>query len=320
MTNIIKEEKIKLSGGKSEFEMNIRNMKEPFPIYFFIYDGEKPFMKTNIAILPAKNQTISINKDGSFDLEESFLTNQKNVYDNFFKEFDNTFAEFIEKGRKLEKPSKSEIDEMISIRNTLVLKKDSLLFDFSKNNKDSYFLLNDLAQSINTYGYKEIYERSLENLSSKIKKSLWAKNILSELMISKNFKYGNQFPISQIGKTELRKLYGKKLTLVDFWFSYCSPCIAEIPFYSEVYSKYKNNGFEILSISTDRSKDVPNWKKQIDKNKMNWPQVLDENGIISKKFNIIKFPTNFLLDEDGKIIKRDISKVELMSLLAKTLP
>lgn len=316
----IKEEKIKLIDGKFEFVINVQNLKEPFPIYFFIYDGEKPYMKTDIVILPAKSQTISINKDGNFDLEESFLTIQKRNYESFFESYNNSFKKFIERGRKLDKPSKNEIDEMISTRNTLVIKKDSLLFDFSKSNKDSYFLLNDLAQSINTYGYKEIYERSFENLSSKVKRSFWAKNVLSELKISKNFKYDNQFPISQIGKTELQKLYGKKLTLVDFWFSYCSPCIAEMPFYSEVYSKYKNNGFEILSISTDRTKDLPNWKKQIESNKMNWPQVLDENGIVSKKFNINKFPTNFLLDGDGKIIKRDISKVELLHLLKKHIP
>lgn len=134
----------------------------------------------------------------------------------------------------------------------------------------------------------------------------------------KNFKYANPFPIKNIGTTELGKLYGKKYMLVNFWFSYCSPCIAEMPFYREVCEKYKISGFEIISISTDRSKDIANWKKQIDKNKMLWSHLLDENGIESRKFNIIKFPTNFLIDENGKIIKRNISKVELLSILKKT--
>lgn len=88
-------------------------------------------------------------------------------------------------------------------------------------------------------------------------------------------------------------------------------------FYSDVYTRYKEAGFEIISISTDRSQDVVNWKKQIDKNNMLWHQVLDENGAVSKKFNITKFPTNFLLDENGKILKRDVSKIELLSILSK---
>ena len=65
------------------------------------------------------------------------------------------------------------------------------------------------------------------------------------------------------------------------------------------------------------NQDVVNWKKQIDKNNMLWHQVLDENGAVSKKFNITKFPTNFLLDENGKILKRDVSKIELLSILSK---
>ena len=137
----IKEEKIKLIDGKFEFVINAQNLKEPFPIYFFIYDGEKPFMKTDIVILPAKSQTISINKDGNFDLEKSFLTIQKRNYESFFESYNNSFKKFTEKGRKLDRPSKNEIDEMISIRNTLVIKKDSLLFDFSKATKILTFFL-----------------------------------------------------------------------------------------------------------------------------------------------------------------------------------
>ena len=164
---------------------------------------------------------------------------------------------------------------------------------------------------------KEIYEKTFDNLSPIIKKSQWAKNVREELMVSKNFQYGNVFTVYKIGNDDLRKWYGKKLTLVDFWFSYCSPCIAEMSFYSDVYTRYKEAGFEIISISTDRSQDVVNWKKQIDKNNMLWHQVLDENGAVSKKFNITKFPTNFLLDENGKILKRDVSKIELLSILSK---
>lgn len=317
LKDVLKDDKIKFREGKFQILMNLPDKKSPIPLYFFIFDSEKPYMKTDIAILSPHNQSITIKKDGSFIFENSFLTEQKKYYDDFFKDYQNDFAEFNEKGRKLEKPTKIEIDEMIAARDKLVLLKDSLLLTFSKINKDSYFLLNDLSENISTYGFKEIYERTFANFSQKVKHSLWAKNVFSELMISKNFTYGNAFPIVKIDKIQLSELYGKKYTLVDFWFSYCLPCIAEMPFYREIYGRYKENGLEILSISTDRSKDLSNWKNQIEKNKMNWIQLLDENGVESRKNNIIKFPTNFLLDEHGKIVKRDISKVELLTILSQ---
>lgn len=314
---LMKDGKIKLVNGIFRFELQMTKTKEPLPIYFFIYNGEKPFMKTDVALFSPRNQKVVIKKDGSIVIEDNLMKHQKYAYDKYFRDYHSSYAHFTEKGRELVKPDKNQVEEMIDLRDKLALKKDSLLFDFSKTNKNSYFLLNDLSQNIYTYGYKEIYEKTFDNLSPIIKKSQWAKNVREELMVSKNFQYGKVFTVYKIGNDDLRKWYGKKLTLVDFWFSYCSPCIAEMSFYSDVYTRYKEEGFEIISISTDRSQDVVKWKKQIDKNNMLWHQVLDENGAVSKKFNITKFPTNFLLDENGKILKRDVSKIELLSILSK---
>ena len=64
---------------------------------------------------------------------------------------------------------------------------------------------------------------------------------------------------------------------------------------------------------------IENWKKVIAKNNITWQNLLDENGNISKKYSINKFPTNFLLDSEGKIIKRDIPQEELEKFLEENL-
>ncbi|WHF52601.1 TlpA disulfide reductase family protein [Chryseobacterium gotjawalense] len=82
---------------------------------------------------------------------------------------------------------------------------------------------------------------------------------------------------------------------------------------------YKDKGFEIIVFSTDRTLDIANWRKTVDKNNLSWQNVLDENGVEAKKYNINQFPTTFLLDAEGNIIKKNISPEELAQFLEENL-
>ena len=86
-----------------------------------------------------------------------------------------------------------------------------------------------------------------------------------------------------------------------------------------MFSEYKNKGFNIISISTDRTVDVELWKKRIDENELDWDQYLDENGKEAFTDKIISFPTNFLIDEKGNVIQKNISLEELEILLKENL-
>ena len=134
---LMKDGKIKLVNGIFQFELQMTKTKEPLPIYFFIYNGEKPFMKTDVALFSPRNQKVVIKKDGSIVIEDNLMKHQKYAYDKYFRDYHSSYAHFTEKGRKLVKPDKNQVEEMIDLRDKLALKKDSLLFDFSKNNKNS---------------------------------------------------------------------------------------------------------------------------------------------------------------------------------------
>ena len=110
-----------------------------------------------------------------------------------------------------------------------------------------------------------------------------------------------------------------KFTLLDFWFSGCKPCIAQFPSYKITYGQNKSKGFEIIGISVDRKVDEANWQNVIKKFDINWLQYLDRNEIIAQKLNITRFPTNYLLDNNGKIIKKNISPEDLETFLQKNL-
>lgn len=94
-----------------------------------------------------------------------------------------------------------------------------------------------------------------------------------------------------------------KYVLIDFWASWCGPCRKAIPEIKELYSKYKESGLEVLSVSVDT--DNTAWKKAMSEENMPWPQVLspDKNKTMAS-FMIIGIPTLYLIDREGKIVEK----------------
>lgn len=92
-----------------------------------------------------------------------------------------------------------------------------------------------------------------------------------------------------------------KYVLLDFWGSWCQPCITGMPKMKEYYEKYKNN-IEFVGIACNDS-DVP-WRTAIEKYQLTWPQLLNsrEKQDISLLYNVLGFPTKVLIGKDGNFI------------------
>ena len=106
----------------------------------------------------------------------------------------------------------------------------------------------------------------------------------------------------------IESLRGKYL-IIDFWGTWCGPCVAGIPHMKAFREKHKDK-IELLGISNDRSFDV--WKNFVVKNEMNYPNILcgkGEEDYVSK-FNVQGFPTKILIDPQGKILFRDSGEKE----------
>ena len=102
-------------------------------------------------------------------------------------------------------------------------------------------------------------------------------------------------------KVDLAALRGK-VVLVDFWATWCPPCVEEVPGVVEAYEKFKDKGFEIVGISLDQDKGA--LENFIEENKMTWPQFFDGKGWdndLAKRFEIQSVPTMWLLDREGKL-------------------
>ena len=106
------------------------------------------------------------------------------------------------------------------------------------------------------------------------------------------------------GKTlHLDKLKGK-ITLIDFWASWCGPCRKEIPHVKKYYEEYKNKGVQFISVSIDAKKDA--WTKALKEEQMSWLQGWAPNSgkdvLNTYQFNGIPFL--ILLDKKGNIYRK----------------
>ena len=98
-----------------------------------------------------------------------------------------------------------------------------------------------------------------------------------------------------------------KLVLIDFWASWCGPCIRELPNVVKAYERFHDKGLEIVGVSLD--KDKASWLAAIEQTGQKWPQMSDLKGwecAGAQIYGIQSIPANVLIDDHGKIVARDL--------------
>jgi len=115
----------------------------------------------------------------------------------------------------------------------------------------------------------------------------------------------------------LKKELGK-VTLLEFWASWCAPCRRENPNLVKIYNRHKDEGFNIIGVSLDKNKNQ--WTQAIADDYLTWKHVSNLKfwqDPIAKLYNITAIPASFILDQDGKILAKNLRGSQLASKISK---
>ena len=155
--------------------------------------------------------------------------------------------------------------------------------------------------------FDEIY--NLNNLlPSEVQNSEKGKELKQTLIDFAGSKIGSNAPrffLTDINNTKisLNQFEEKGYVLIDFWASWCAPCRQDFPFLKEMYSKYKDKGLNIISLSRDENSEA--WRKAIIKDSIElWTHasIKENNSDVEKKYFVNAIPVKILINKEGIII------------------
>jgi len=104
-----------------------------------------------------------------------------------------------------------------------------------------------------------------------------------------------------------------KTVLLDFWGTWCGPCIQSIPELKKLYDKFGGSDFEIVSVANDQN--INKWKNTVSAKGMNWVNLIDQNEKVCTQYEISAFPSLFLIDKQGDFIAKRTNIYEVEEYL-----
>ena len=175
-------------------------------------------------------------------------------------------------------------------------------------------MFNDMRLELAGDLYAAHKDGKYADLVSKIEKKMERERQMAEL--AKTVQPGNPYKDISGGSSDGKELSlksviereGSRYVLLEFWATWCAPCMKEVPYLKEAYTKFRGKGFEIYSMSIDEEEDKDKWVQTIQEKGMEWTNVLRTDAKnTTEAYGVQGIPANFLIDcSTGQIIATNL--------------
>jgi thiol-disulfide isomerase/thioredoxin len=108
-----------------------------------------------------------------------------------------------------------------------------------------------------------------------------------------------------------------RVTLIDFWATWCAPCLTDLPLLKQTRARYSRDEFEVLGVSFDVS-DRRTFISWMNRQGIEWPQVFDSRGargVAARLFGVHAVPATFLIGADGEVVATNLRGTRLMTAI-----
>ena len=211
------------------------------------------------------------------------------------------------------------MDSLNTVGTALMEQQDNYRDEYIKAHSDSFlahYLLDESKQDYDLATLKEF-------VAGFTTESIYTNDLNDYIAKQERLEVGQPFidftlPTKDGDNVTLSEIIGKnKLTLVDFWASWCGPCRKENPVVKAAYEQYHELGFDVIGVSVDQDSDA--WLQAVRDDQLPWTHVRDTENTVRESYLIYYIPSNFLFDQNGTMVAKGLRGEELAAKLAELL-
>ena len=211
------------------------------------------------------------------------------------------------------------LDSLDKVGNALMKQEDNYRDEYIKAHPDSFvthYILDGVKQDYPVDQLKEM-------VGAFTTESIYRDHINEYIAAMERLEVGQPFIDFTLSTKEGEKvsfaeiIAQNKVTMVDFWASWCGPCRQENPVVKAAYEKFHELGFGVISVSVDQVES--DWLQAVEEDQLPWTQVRDSENKVSEDYMVYYIPTNFLYNQSGTMVAKGLRGEELAKKLAEIL-